>query len=87
MQFCNTTSISLQDYFCFQFIDTSNEKAIGLGVDYPYEPLKAGECIVNSGALAKHPDLVIGSIITFDLPYDEFMNTAKSNYNAYFKEP
>jgi hypothetical protein len=42
---------------------------------------------VNSGALTKHPDLVIGSVITFNLPYDNLMEAAKNNYNAYFKDP
>ena len=29
-------------------MDTDREKEIGLGPDYPFEPLKAGECIVSS---------------------------------------
>ena len=30
------------------FIDTQREKDIGIGTDWPYDPLGAGECIVTS---------------------------------------
>ena len=30
------------------FMDTAQEKAIGLGSEYPYEPLDSGECVVPS---------------------------------------
>ena len=35
------------------FMDTALEKAIGLGADYPFEPLGPGECIVPRSFLQK----------------------------------
>ncbi len=49
------------------FIDTELEKQIMLGPDYPYEPLEAGECIINSGILAVNPLLKVGDTLYIDL--------------------
>ena len=37
----------------FTLLDTNREKEIGLGPDYPYDPLGPGECIIPSALETK----------------------------------
>ena len=43
-------------------MDTEREKTIGLGPEYPFEPLSAGECIVSK---TYAENFGIGETITF----------------------
>ena len=50
---------------CLKFIDTEQEKAIDLGVSWPYEKLAPNECLVSSefaGQGVKKGDKIIMSV-------------------------
>ena len=49
MQFCNSRIRNhwSRGEFCLLLIDTELEKSIGLGTEYPFGKLDAGECIVS----------------------------------------
>lgn len=61
--FPDSTDVSTGLNYQVQLISTAREKEIDLGVNYPYEPLSAGQCIVNSGALGQNPYLQVGSVL------------------------
>ena len=48
-------------------IDTEREKAIGLGEDWPFPPLKANECLITE-KFAKANNITKG--VTVDIRYD-----------------
>ena len=41
------------------FMDTKREKEIGLGADWPFDPMKKNECIINK-EIAKNYDIEVG---------------------------
>ena len=45
------------------FIDTEREKEIGLGPDWPFEPMGESECIINK-EIANNYDIKVGDEIT-----------------------
>ena len=48
-------------------MDTEQEKAIGLGADYPFDPLEAGECVIGNTWSSKFK---VGDQVTLDLYTD-----------------
>ena len=62
-------------------IDTDRENQIGLGIDYPFEPMNAGECIVPSRF--KEYGFKLGDQLMTKLEhYGDLIRTiAENNYN------
>ena len=52
-------------------MDTQQEKDIGLAPDYPFEPLKAGECLVPDKF--KKAGLKVGSSLEVYIPNSFFL--------------
>ena len=44
-----------------------------LGPDYPYPPLEAGECIINSLTLETSPNLKVGDAINMQFGLTELL--------------
>ena len=42
-----TSAQLLGTYGCIYFIDLAQEEKIGVGIDWPYPDLAAGECVVT----------------------------------------
>lgn len=63
------------------------EQEIKLAPDYPYPPLEAGECIINSGILVNNPDLKIGDTINIEFGLKQLIKTMSVYFNNYVKEP
>ena len=68
---------SNQGNFCLTLLDTKRESEIGLGTDWPFEALNAGECLVSdqfSGA-------EIGDEITLKLQIVFLLKAMIKHYN------
>lgn len=68
-------------------IDTELEKQIMLGPDYPYGPLEAGECIINSGILIDNPLLKVGDTIHVEIELEDLIKDMSKVFNRYYREP
>ena len=66
------------------YIDTAKEKAIGLGADYPFEPLASGECIVPD-QFRVSSKAQIGDTVTMNVDFYHFFNTWIAYYNAEYE--
>ena len=44
----NGNDLAPSNSMCLKFIDTEQEKEIGVGVTWPYEKLQLGECLISS---------------------------------------
>ena len=62
------------------FIDTERERQIGLGPDYPFEPLEAGQCVISQSLVA--PNVTVGSTIYLDIPLRPLISTMADILNA-----
>ena len=62
------------------FIDTEREKEIGLGPDWPFEPMKETECIINKEIANKY-DIKVGDEITPHLYSIYAIQTIIAAYN------
>lgn len=60
-------------------MDTQQEKDIGLAPDYPFEPLKAGECLVP--AKFKKAGAKVGGLLEVYIHNRKFMDVAVTTYN------
>ena len=49
--------------YTVQFLDTNREKDINLGVNYPFDQMSAGECIVNGDAREVDKSLKTGDVM------------------------
>lgn len=58
-----------------------------LAPDYPYGPLKAGECVINSGALAINPDLKDGDTISIQLNILTVVGQMAREFNQHVRDP
>ena len=65
-------------------MDTAQEKAIGLGADYPFEPLGAGECIVPQEYKAL-TGVSKGETIKIETSFKHLLNSMIDLYNAEYQ--
>ena len=85
-------SVVVRDFFPGNFAnvqlqDTKREKEIMLGPDYPYPPLEAGECIINSLTLETSPNLKVGDAINMQFGLTELLQAMAREFNENVKEP
>ena len=64
---------------CIMYIDTQLEKDIGLGSDYPFDPLGPLECIVPSDY--KENGLAVGSPLRLKLSAGDLLKAMVKEYN------
>ena len=48
---------------CLKFIDSEQERKIGVGVDWPFEKLEKNECIISSNFASK--GINVGDVVTY----------------------
>lgn len=65
---------------CIMFMDTDREKEIGLGADYPYEPLGPGECVLPEIAESTY-NFNVGDELKLSIYMGNQMRTMASVYN------
>lgn len=80
-QFCGSYAYvgSRRSDVCLMLMDTQQEKDIGLAPDYPFEPLKAGECIVPDKF--RQIGLAVGEQLEVHIHNGKFLDTAATVYN------
>lgn len=88
MQQCATYIPEFEpNYACVMQMDTEREKQIMLGPNYPYEPLQAGECIVNAGILEYNPEIQVGSTITIEYGLTNLIEAMATVFNEQYLAP
>ena len=60
-------------------MDTAQEKAIGLGADYPFEPLEAGECVL--GSVWQSRKFKVNDTVTMIVPLRALMTNMAYQYD------
>ena len=48
---------------CLKFIDSEQERKIGVGVHWPFEKLEKNECIISSNFASK--GIKVGDVVTY----------------------
>ena len=61
-------------------MDTKREKEIGLGADWPFDPMEKNECIINK-EIAKNYDIEVGERISVQIPNGFTMQVVIFHYN------
>ena len=67
---------------CVQLLDTEREREIGLGTDYPFEPLGPGECIANAGL-----GVAEGETLQITVHWHYLIWYMAYDYNVFVKDP
>ena len=62
-------------------LDTKRESDIGLGTDWPFEALNAGECLLSESFSGAD----IGDDITVNVNLHNLINAMANHYNNYIK--
>lgn len=80
LQFCTAYNLDTGVYksLCVMLMDTDRETEIGLGSDYPYEPLAAGECLIPSIFAT---DFSVGDEFEIYVSLYELTDTQSNFYN------
>lgn len=68
----------------FLSIDTARERKIGLGREYPYEPLKVDECLIST-KMANQLRVEVGDTILIQGDFYWYYSLVKEHYD-YMKE-
>ena len=69
---------------CLKFIDTDQEKKIGVGVAWPYEALKPYECLISDD-FAAH-GVKVGDYVKVTMIWNNFFNGLRVPYNIAAQE-
>ena len=64
---------------CLKFIDTEREKEINLGAAWPYEKLKAYECLLSDSFAGK--GVSVGDKVQIKMLWTNFWNNMRWQYN------
>jgi hypothetical protein len=65
-------------------LDTARETEIGLGVNYPYPPQAAGQCMISSGN-AFTLNTTVNAPLTLSIPATVLLNTFIKDYNLQYE--
>ena len=75
------TQLATNGTMCLKFIDTAQEKKIDVGVSWPFEALKKGECIISSDF--KSQGIAVGDKVQLTISWTDFWNNIGLNaYNT-----
>ena len=64
---------------CLGFIDTEREKEISIGVDYPFDPLEPGECLVPTDY--KDEGIKINDTVTLNFEMGNLLRAMTTDFN------
>ena len=65
---------------CIKWLDTEQEKAIDVGVSWPYDALEQYHCLV-ADTFASSAGLVKGDKIIINVAWSGFWNNIRNQYN------
>lgn len=84
--FCNAENCTDYEGGRITLIETEREKQIELGTQYPFAPLKTGECNVPNDLKVTLPGLKEGSKLILDIKFPYTINTIAEDYNVIAKQ-
>ena len=81
MQFTDASGayLAANGTMCLKFIDSDKEKEINVGVSWPYDKMKKGECIIADDFALKGVN--VGDIVTIKVQWEGYWNNMRAEYN------